>query len=259
MAENQTTDTVRLKVADARPEIISAPGGEDLKLILGEFTGPFDLLLFLIKQEKVDIYDIPIARITDAYLHYIRLMRDLDINLAGDFLVLAATLIEIKSKTLLPRAFFPEDAEEAADPREELVRQLLEHQKYQSAAQMLWSKATVEQAVFPRGPLETDNQNPEISVTVFDLFNVFQKIMARRQADVELEIQREELSLGQMLQRLRALLQRQGALNLQQFLTELKSRREIVVVFLALLEMVKASEITLTQELTFGDIIARAV
>ena len=137
MAENPTTDTVRLNVADARPEIVSEPGGEDLKLILGEFAGPFDLLLYLIKQEQANIFDIPIARITDEYLKYVRLMKSFDLTLAADFLVMAATLIEIKSKMLLPKEIIEETEEEIEDPREALVRQLLEHQKFKNAAEML--------------------------------------------------------------------------------------------------------------------------
>jgi segregation and condensation protein A len=124
---------------NVQPHIISsARTDEAVNLQLGEFAGPLDLLLYLIKQEQANIFDIPIARITDEYLKYIRLMKNFDIAVAGDFLVMATTLIEIKSKMLLPRDPFTEEAEEAMeDPREALVRQLLEHQKFKSAAQML--------------------------------------------------------------------------------------------------------------------------
>src|SRR4051812_43263636 len=118
-----------ISVAGARPEIVTGTGDE-LKLILGEFAGPLDLLLYLIRQEQVDIYDIPVARITDEYLRYLTMMKELDIAVAGDFLVMAATLIEIKSRMLLPRdALADAAAEELLDPRSELVNQLLEHQK----------------------------------------------------------------------------------------------------------------------------------
>lgn len=251
-------NSATLKVANARPEFVTE-SGDELKLILGEFAGPLDLLLYLIRQDKIDIYDIPIARITTEYRHYLQLMQDLDISIAGDFLVMAATLIEIKAKMLLP----PPPADElaladAADPRDELVRQLLEHQKYQSAAQMLWSRATVEQGVFGRGKLETDEQNPEIAVTVFDLLNVFQQIMARRVKEIELAIEREEMSLGAMLTRLRGLVRGTRELNLQHFFAQTQTRRELIVAFLAILEMVKAGEISLRQSATFGDIVARA-
>ena len=127
---------------------------EDIKLTLGEFSGPLDLLLFLIKQEQANIFDIPIARITDEYLKYIRLMKNLDIAMAADFLVMAATLIEIKSKMLLPREIIGEAEDEIEDPRQELIDRLLEHQKFKNAAEMLYELSTVEQAVFPRGQIE---------------------------------------------------------------------------------------------------------
>ena len=141
---------------------------DDLKIFLGEFEGPLDLLLHLIRQEQVSIYDIPVARITDEYLRYLRVMQELDIAVAGDFLVMAATLIELKTKMLLPRDPLRRRTEED-DPRSDLVNQLLEYQKYKAAAQMLWSRATVEQAVFKRAEIETDKNNPEVAVGVFDL------------------------------------------------------------------------------------------
>jgi segregation and condensation protein A len=241
-----------------QPQIVGARADEELKLVLGEFAGPMDLLLYLIKQEKVDIYDIPIARISDEYLRYLRLMEDLDITVAGDFLVLAATLIEIKSKLLLPRDPLAEADEDLLDPREELVQRLLEHQKFKAAAQMLWSRAALEQAVFPRGRLETDDQNPELSVGVFDLLAVFQKILARHQEEIALEIAREELSLAEMLERLRELVRTKRTVNLADFFTQARSRRELVVAFLSVLELVKAAEITLTQSATFGEILVSA-
>src|SRR6185295_14246787 len=144
-----------LNVAGAVPQIVSDDDTDDLKILLGEFEGPLDLLLHLIRQEHVSIYDIPIARITDEYLRYLRIMQELDIAVAGDFLVMAATLIELKTKMLLPRDPLA-PAEEDDDPRKELIDQLLEYQKYKAAAEMLWSRATVEQAVFKRAELETD-------------------------------------------------------------------------------------------------------
>ncbi len=141
--------TAPLNVAGAVPQIVSDDVTDDLKILLGEFEGPLDLLLHLIRQEQVSIYDIPVARITDEYLRYLRVMQEMDIAVAGDFLVMAATLIELKTKMLLPRDPLAA-AEEEEDPRTDLVNQLLEYQKYKAAAQMLWSKATVEQAVFKR-------------------------------------------------------------------------------------------------------------
>jgi segregation and condensation protein A len=155
------------------PQIV-AESRDELKIKLGEFAGPLDLLLYLIKQEQANIFDIPIAKITDEYVQYIRLMKSLDIAVAADFLVMAATLIEIKSKMLLPRdPTAIGDEEEFEDPRKELVDQLLEYEKFKSAAQMLYERSTVEQAVFKRGTIESDDNNAEISATVFDLLTGF--------------------------------------------------------------------------------------
>src|SRR5205085_11646825 len=193
---------VPLNVAGARPEIALDRGGDELQLVLGEFAGPLDLLLYLIRQEQVDIYDIPVARITDEYLRYLRLMQEMDIALASDFLVMAAQLIEIKSKMLLPPDPLAETTEEELlDPRRELIDRLLEHQKFKAAAQMLWSRATVERAIYTRAPLETDKNNPEVSAGVFDLLNVFQEILARKKQEVLLEIERDEVTMAQMLER----------------------------------------------------------
>ncbi len=249
-----------LNVAGARPEIVAegGEGGEELKLYLGEFAGPLDLLLYLIRQEQVDIYDIPIARITDEYLRYLRLMQDMDIAVASEFLVMAAQLIEIKSKMLLPPDPLAEAAEAAGeDPRTELINQLLEHQKFKAAAQMLWSRATVEQAVYVRAPIETDKSNPEVSAGVFDLLKVFQEILARKKQEVLLEIERDEITMAEMLERLRNMILSTGELNLRHFFERAATRRELVLAFLSVLEIVRTSEILLVQEKTFGDIVAR--
>lgn len=248
-----------INVIGASPTINSDASGEELKLTLGEFSGPLDLLLYLIRQEQVSIYDIPVARITDEYLRYLRLMQELDIAVAGDFLVMAATLIEIKSRMLLPRDAATAEAEaEEDDLRRDLVKQLLEHQKYKAAAELLWSRATVEQAVFTRGELETDKNNPEISVVLFDLLKVFQTILARHKEEVLMEIEREEVSMSEMLERLRNMVLSAGELNLVKFFERAQTRRELVLAFLSVLELVRTTEIALTQRETFGEIIARA-
>jgi segregation and condensation protein A len=243
-----------------QPHIISsARADEAVSLQLGEFAGPLDLLLYLIKQEQANIFDIPIARITDEYLKYIRLMKNFDIAVAGDFLVMATTLIEIKSKMLLPRDPLAEEAEEEMeDPREALVRQLLEHQKFKSAAQMLWTKSTVEQSIFPRGKIDTDENNSETNATVFDLLNVFQKILSRHKEEVQMEIAREEMSLADMLRTMRQQISKSKTLNLNEYFTGLHSKRELVLAFLAVLELVKESAINLVQEKVFGEIWAKA-
>ena len=245
-----------LKVAGAMPQIVSDDTTDDLKILLGEFEGPLDLLLHLIRQEQVSIYDIPVARITDEYLRYLRVMLEMDIAVAGDFLVMAATLIELKTKMLLPRDPLAEQAEEE-DPRADLINQLLEYQKYKAAAEMLWSRATVERAVFKRAEIETDKNNPEVAVGLFDLLKVFQVILARHKEEVMLEIEREEISMAEMLERLRNMVMSASELNLRLFFERAKSRRELVLAFLSVLELVRTTEIRLFQTETFGDIVAR--
>ncbi len=237
---------------------IVAGSGDELKLKMGEFAGPLDLLLFLIKQEQANIFDIPIAKITDEYLQYIRLMKSLDIAIAADFLVMAATLIEIKSKMLLPRdPTAASDDEEFEDPRQELVDQLLEYEKFKSAAQMLYERSTVEQAVFRRGQIESDENNAEINASVFDLLTVFQKIVLRHKDQVTMEIEREEVSLADMIKALRKRIFEETELNLLAFFDEMHTRRELVTAFIAVLEIVRTEQVKLVQKKTFGDIFLR--
>ena len=254
----QQTEQLSFDFFKEKAEIVS--GGRDaLKLKLGDFAGPLDLLLYLIKQEQANIFDIPIARITDEYLKYIRLMKSFDIALAADFIVMAATLIEIKSKMLLPREVTGVEEEEMEDPRKELVARLLEYEKFKSAAQMLYEKTTVEQAVFSRGQIESDENNQEVNASVFDLLGVFQKIMARHKEEVMMEIEREEISLADMLKNLKRRIFEKKELNLLQFFAEMHNRRELVTAFIAVLEIVRTESVKLVQDVTFGDIILRKI
>jgi segregation and condensation protein A len=171
---------------------------------------------------------------------------------------MAATLIEIKSKMLLPPDPAAEsDAEGEEDPRRELIDRLLEHQKYKAAAEMLWSRATVERAVYTRAPIETDKNNPEVAAGAFDLLKMFQEILARRKEEVLMEIERDEVTMAEMLERLRNMIMSAGELSLRKFFEQARSRRELVLAFLSVLEIVRTSEIRLIQRQTFGDIIAR--
>ena len=229
-----------------------------MKLKLGEFAGPLDLLLYLIRQEQANIFDTPVAKITDEYLRFIRLMKSLDIAVAADFLVMAATLIEIKSKMLLPRDPMAEgEEEEIEDPRKELVDRLLEYEKYKSAAQMLYERSTIEQAVFPRGQIESDDNNAEISATVFDIITVFQKIMERMKDKIQMEIHREEISLADMIRTLKKRILENEELSLAAFFEEMHTRRELVTAFIAVLEIVRTESVKLLQKSTFGDIILK--
>jgi segregation and condensation protein A len=222
------------------------------------FEGPLDLLLYLIKKDEIDIYDIPIARITEQYLAYLELMQELDISVAGDFLVMASTLIYIKSKMLLP----PEpkvDGEEdlGEDPRAELVERLLEYQKFKSAAQMLYSRGEIESACYTRGPLETDSSNPEVSTTLFDLLRVFREVLKRAEVQIEMEIARDEMTISEKLAQIHAMLEERERINVRELFEMSRSKRELIITFLALLELVKEWKIYLTQDEAFGDIFAR--
>lgn len=224
------------------------------KVRLEVFEGPLDLLLYLIRKEEVSIYDIPIARITQQYLDYLRAMQELDIGVAGEFLLMAATLIQIKSQMLLPRnPTVPEDQVE--DPRAELVYQLLEHQKFKAAANSLHQRATIEAATFTRGGLDTDKENPEISSTVFQLFEVFQEVLSRKRAITEIEIAREELTMAEKIAEIKRLVSGGREVRAREMFERAKSRRELVLIFLAVLELVKELAIRLKQAGTFGEII----
>ena len=246
---------------DFHRETAQIVGGhsDTLKIKIGDFAGPLDLLLFLIKQERADIFDIPIARITEKYLEYIRLMKRLDISVAADFLVMAATLIEIKSKMLLPRDPFAQEDEEVEDPRKELIDRLLEYEKFKSAAGMLYERSTIEQAIFTRGPIESDDNNAEIDATVFDILTVFQKIVARHVDEIKMEIHREEISLADMIKTLKRRIFEAAELSLLSFFEEMHTKRELVTAFIAVLEIVRTEGVKLLQSKTFGDIILRKI
>jgi segregation and condensation protein A len=241
---------VTAQLKDSVPD--SAPA---YKVKVEVFEGPLDLLLYLIKKEEIDIYDIPIARITAQYLEYIRLMQKLDIDIASEFLVMAATLIHIKSKLLLPPAASENaEVELLADPREELVHRLLEHKKFKSAAEMLWSRAVIEQAVFTRAPIESDTENPEVAASVLDLVEIFKKILERRREQIEVEIAHDELTMQQKIDEIKLIFSDRNEINASDLFAKARSRREMVITFLAILELVKEFVIRLTQEQTFGEI-----
>lgn len=230
----------------------------DYKVRLEVFEGPLDLLLYLIRKDEIDVYDIPIARITEQYLEHLRLMKELDIAVAGDFLVMAATLIYIKSKMLLP----PEPSAEAdpdlnEDPRAELVAQLLEYRKFKSAANMLYARGEIEAACYGRGSIDTDANNPEVTATVFDLLRVFREILDRQKSVAEMEIHRDETTMSEKLEQIRRLVGERGEINVREVFALARSRRELILTFLAFLELVKETEISLIQERLFGEILAR--
>ena len=238
--------------AEVAPEF--AESADQYKVKLPVFEGPLDLLLYLIRKEEVSIYDIPIARIAAQYLDYLKAMSELDIAVAGEFLVMAATLIHIKSQMLLPRD--PEAIEEAIeDPRSELVYQLLEHQKFKGAANVLHQRAMMEAATFTRADTETDQNNPEVAATVFQLFEVFREVLDRRRAITEIEIARDEMTMAEKIAEIKLTLEEKGEVRAREMFERARSRRELVLVFLALLELVKELAIRLSQTETFGEIV----
>jgi segregation and condensation protein A len=232
----------------------SRESADQYKVRLEIFEGPVDLLLYLIKKEEVSIYDIPIARITEQYLEYLTAMQELDIAIAGEFLLMAATLIHIKSQMLLPRD--PDQPEESVeDPREELVHQLIEHQKFKAAADSLYQRATIEAATFTRAALETDANNPEISATVFQLFELFREVLDRKKELAQLEIARDEMTMAEKIAEIKALVARDGRLQAKSLFEAARSRREMIVIFLGILELVKELALRLVQNEQFGEII----
>lgn len=225
------------------------------------YEGPLDLLLDLIRKQDIDIYDIPIARITAQYLAYVEKIRELDVNVAADFIYMAAVLIHIKSKMLLPRD--PDaPAEEQEDPRTELVNRLLEHEKFKSAAQMLLQKQQIEDAVLSNPALkefvDAEGTEPEIAADVIDLVKTFQQVLDRVRTRPVLNVDEETVTVGQMIDYLRRRLSLEDRpIRLKQLLMRVPSRQALVCMFLALLEMVRLQAIQVRQEKMFGEIAVR--
>ncbi len=225
------------------------------------YEGPLDLLLDLIRKQDIDIYDIPIARITEQYLAYVEKIRELDVNVAADFVYMAAVLIHIKSKMLLPRDPAAK-AEELEDPRTELVNRLLEHEKFKSAAQMLLQKQQIEDAVLMNPALkefiDAEGTEPEIAADVIDLVKTFQQILERVRTRPVINVDEETVTVGQMIDYLRRRLELESRpIRLKQLLMRVPSRQALVCMFLALLEMVRLQAIQVRQDHLFGEIAVR--
>jgi len=241
-----------------KPEADGAPADEpSLHIRLEGFEGPLDLLLHLIKREEIDIWNIPIAHITEQYLRYLQIMQDLNINVAGEWLVMAATLIYIKSRMLLPPDPAPAvpEGEGQNDPRKELVYQLLEHQKFKSAAQMLYTREEVENSVWNSPPSEVlEDEKEVVAVTLFDLLRAFHEVVKRFESQVPMELNNEEVTIDQKLAEVRRLLLVHDSLVFSSFFTKIRTKRHLIVTFLALLELVRLREIWLSQEGAFQEI-----
>jgi segregation and condensation protein A len=225
------------------------------------YEGPLDLLLDLIRKQDIDIYDIPIAKITAQYLAYVEKLRELDVNVAADFIYMAAVLIHIKSKMLLPRD--PALSSEAQDdPRAELVNRLIEHEKFKSAAQMLMQKQQIEDAVRSnpaiREFIEAEGTEPEIAADVIDLVKTFQQVLERVRTRPIIQVDEETVSVSQMIVYLRRRLSlEERPIRLKQMLSTVQSRPALVCLFLALLELVRLQAIQLRQDKLFGEILVR--
>jgi segregation and condensation protein A len=251
MKEASTQESDQNGALEAQTEF--AETSDQYKVKLEMFEGPLDLLLYLIRKEEVSIYDIPIAKITEQYLEYLRVMQELDIGVAGEFLVMAATLIHIKTQMLLPRD--PDTAEgDIEDPRSELVYQLLEHQKFKGAASVLHQRAMMEAATFTRST-DSDAENPEVAATLFQLFEVFKEVMDRRRAITEIEIARDEMTMAEKIAEIKLLLNDTDQVSARALFERATSRREMVLIFLSILELVKELVIRFRQPKTFGDIL----
>ncbi len=225
------------------------------------YEGPLDLLLDLIRKQDINIYEIPIAKITAQYLAYVEKIRELDVNVAAEFIYMAAVLIHIKSKMLLPRD--PDaPAEEQDDPRSELVNRLLEHEKFKSAAQMLLQKQQIEDAVLSNPALkefiDSEGAEPELAVDVIDLVKTFQQVLERVRTRPVLSVDEETVTVGQMIDYLRRRLSLEDRpIRLKQLLMRMPSRSALVCMFLALLELVRLQAIQVRQERLFGEIAVR--
>jgi segregation and condensation protein A len=225
------------------------------------YDGPLDLLLDLIRKQDIDIYDIPIAKITAQYLAYVEKIRQLDVNVAAEFIYMASVLIHIKSKMLLPRdPGAPSDTQE--DPRSELVNRLLEHEKFKSAAQMLLQKQQIEEAVWSNPALkefkDAEGTEAEIAADVIDLVKTFQMILDRAKSRPLIEVNEETVTVSQMIEYLRRRLSMEDRpLRLNQILNHVTSRTALICMFLALLELVRLQAIQVRQDRLFGEIAVR--
>ena len=226
---------------------------------VSNFEGPLDLLLHLIKKNEVNIYDIPIVLITEQYLEYLDLMQVLDLDVAGEFLVMAATLIHIKSKTLIPRSETADEGEDEEDPRDALMRRLLEHQKYRAAAELLHERETVRSAQWtrPDGRVEDIAGVPferELEVDMFSLLQAFQAVLARARSRPGLPLPSRAVSIEARIEQLLEQLSETEACGFEDLFVDASSRTDLITSFLALLEMMRLKLIRAYQADPFGPI-----
>ncbi len=240
-------------------EVVSSP----LSFHLERYEGPLDLLLDLIRKQEINIYDIPIASITAQYLDYMQRAIALDVELGAEFVYMAATLIHIKSRMLLPRDPALDEISPEDDPRRELVERLLEHERFKNAAEMLQQKLLVEENVWSNPQIQSfldETESPELAVTLFDLVKTFQQVLERTKNRPVYEVEREEVTVPEMIRMLRSMLEnlpRRETISVAGLLERQRSRRAMVALFLAILEMVRMQAVALTQKDAFGEIAIR--
>jgi segregation and condensation protein A len=245
-------------MTESRSEFESAPDAFPVKL--SNFEGPLDLLLHLIRKHELDIHDIPIALITAQYLETIALMQELDLDVAGEFIVMAATLIHIKSKMLLPR---PETAAgvegEEEDPRDALVRRLMEHQKFKAAAELLHEREQLRSAQWQRpdervAAIAGDELEPEIEVDLFSLMTAFQAIVERAKHRPKVYLPAEEVPVEVRIAQLLERLSETEACGFDDLFADVDDRSGLILTFLALLEMIRLKLVRVFQAGSFGPI-----
>ncbi len=229
-----------------------------LNFHLEQYDGPLDLLLDLIRKQEINIYDIPIARITAQYLEYMQKAAETSMELSAEFVYMAATLIHIKSKMLLPRDPELAKLEPEEDPRKELVERLLEHERFKTAAEMLHQKRVVEEAVWSNPQIShfrNEGDDPGLAVTLFDLVKTLQSVIERAKRRPTYEINSDEVSVPDMIRFLQTtFIRERGAISARELFERQRSRRAMVCLFLAILELVKIQALGLTQSELFGEI-----
>ncbi len=231
----------------------------DYPVKLANFEGPLDLLLYLIKKSEVDVYDIPIVLITEQYLDYLDLMQELDLDVAGEFLVMASTLIHIKSRLLVPRLETALDTDEEEDPRDVLVRRLLEHQRFKAAAELLHEREIVRSAQWPRPDSRVEDIagkpfERELEVDLFSLLQAFQSVIARSRERPSVLLPAEVVPVETRIEQLLDQLSETEACAFEDLFVDLSSRQDLITTFLALLEMIRLRLIRVFQGDTFGPI-----
>ena len=250
-----TVESPAAREREGGPLVRSPRTGVTFKL--PRFEGPLDLLLHLIKRDEVDIHDIPIAHITKQYLDYIELLRMLDLDVAGDFLVMAATLMRIKAKMLLPLPASNEEEEEG-DPREELVQRLLEYRLYKEAAGGMQGREAARRTWHERGmvPGEDDaGPLPLAPATLFDLIGALQRVMARKPERVVYSVETEGYDIEDKMSLMAREVAEVGELRFSVVMSRARARMEIIVSFMALLELIKLGRVTVIQDANFDDIL----